>query len=154
VGTLYEYSRSFSSTFFGSEDLPTPLTPTFVARVQALKSTLDEVYPKSLEDWLKGFEHDWNPEPELLVWECMALAYRTFTEGAALSKEAKGEALDVTLQCSLGKTEEQILNSEHKVLHTVEVLALVDCYRAAAETTFAIEKERLNAPGAKIERRK
>lgn len=134
--------------------MPTPLTAGFLARIQALKSTLDEAYPKSLEDWLKGFELDGNPERELLAWECMALAYRTFTEGAALSKEAKEEALDVALQCSLGRTEEQVLKSARKVLHTVEVLALVDCYRAAAKTTFTIEKGRLSAMEAKIERRK
>ncbi len=119
-----------------------PLTAGFIARIQALKSTLDEVYPRSFADWVQGFELDWNPERELLVWECMALAYRTFTEGAALSKEAKEEALNVTLQCSLGKTEEYVLKSERKVLHTVEILALVDCYRAAAQTIFAINQGR------------
>ena len=119
-----------------------PLPAGFVARIQALKSTLDEVYPKSFDDWLKGFELDWNPERELLVWECMALAYRTFTEGGALSKEAKEEALNVTLACSLGQNEDYILKNERKVLHTVEVLALVDCYRAAVQTTFAINRGR------------
>ena len=91
---------------------------------------------------MQGFELDWNPERELLLWECMALAYRTFAEGGSLSKEAKEEALHVTLQCSLGRTEEHILKSERKVLHTVEILALVDCYRAAAKTIFAINQSR------------
>jgi len=119
-----------------------PLTTGFIARIRALKGILDEVYPKSFEDWVQGFELDGNPERELLIWECMALAYRTFTEGAALSLEAKEEALQVALQCSLGRTEEHILKGERKVLHTVEILALVDCYRAAAETIFAIKQGR------------
>ena len=119
-----------------------PLTSGLVARIRVLKSTLDEVYPKSFDDWVQGFELDWNPERELLLWECMALTYRNFTDGRALSKEAKEEALQVTLQCSLGRTEEYILKSERKVLHTVEIIALVDCYRAASEAIFAINKGR------------
>ncbi len=118
------------------------LTSGFVARVQVLKAILDEVYPKSFHDWVKGFELDGNPERELLIWECMALTYRNFTDGQALSKEAKEEVLQITLQCSLGRTEEYILKNERKVLHKVEALGLVDCYRAAAETIFAINQGR------------
>ena len=119
-----------------------PLTSGFVARIRALKEILDEVYPKSFDDWVQGFELDGNPERELLVWECMALAYRTFAEGGALSIEAKEEALHVTLQCSLRRTEEYILKSDRKVLHKVEILAPVDCYRASAETIFAVNRGR------------
>lgn len=126
----------------GSKNVSPPLTAGFVARIQALKAILDEVYPKTLDDWLQGFELDWNPERELLTWECMALAYRTFAEGAALSTEAKEAALRITLQCSLGRTEEYLLRTERKVLHKVEILGLVDCYRAAAEAIFMINQGR------------
>jgi hypothetical protein len=119
-----------------------PLTTGFIARIRALKSALDEVYPKSFEDWVQGFELDGNPEKELLILECMALAYSTFTEGRPLSLEAKKEALQVTLQYSLGRTEEYLLKNERKVLENVEILALMDCYRAAAETIFAIHQRR------------
>jgi hypothetical protein len=122
------------------------LTSSFVARIRALKETLDEVYPKSFDDWVVGFEPDLDPERELLLWECMALTYRsftdTFTEGRTLSTEAKEEVLQVTLQCSLGRSEEYILKSVRKVLHKVEILGLVDCYRASAETIFAINQRR------------
>ena len=126
--------------------MSSPLTSSFIARIRALKAILDEVYPKSFDDWVEGFELDGNPERELLIWECMALTYRSFTDtftgGRALSMEAKEEVLQVTLQCSLGSTEEYILKHERKVLHKVEILGLVDCYRAAAETIFAINQER------------
>lgn len=118
------------------------LTIGFVVRVRAVKAILDEVYPKPLDDWVKGFELDGNPERELLLWECIALAYRTFTEGRTLSMEAKEEALQITLQCSLGRTEEHLLKGERKVLHKVDVLGLVDCYRAAAEAISAITQGR------------
>ena len=117
-----------------------PLTTGFLARVRALKVTLDEVYPKTFEDWVQGFELDGNPERELLLWECMALAYGTYVQGQARSVEAKKEALQVTLHCSLGNTEEYILKNERKVLHKVEILALVDSYRAAAQAVFAINQ--------------
>ena len=119
-----------------------PLTAGFIARIQALKAILDEVYPKTFDEWARGFELDGNPDRELLLWECMALAYRTFTEGRTLPTEAKDEALQITLQCSLGRTEEYILGRERKVLHKVEILAVVDCYRAATETIFAINQGR------------
>ena len=119
-----------------------PLTSGFVSRIRALKAILDEVYPKSFDDWVQGFELDGNPERELLIWECMALTYRNFAAGRMLSMKAKEEALQVTLQCSLGKPEEYILKSERKVLHKVEILGLVDCYRAAAETIFTINQVR------------
>ena len=119
-----------------------PLATGFIARVRALKAILDEVYPKSFDDWAQGIELDGNPERELLTWECMALTYRTFTEGRALSTEAKEEVLQITLQCSLGRTEEYILKSKRKALHKVEILGLVSCYRAAAETIFAVNQVR------------
>lgn len=126
----------------GNGNVSPPLTTGFIVRIRALKAILDEVYPKSLDDWVQGFELDGNPERELLSWECMALTYRNFTDGRALSREAKEEALQITLQCSLGRTEEYILRSERKVLHNLEVLGLVDCYRAAAETMYAISQGR------------
>lgn len=119
------------------------LKSSFVARVRALKAILDEVYPKSFDEWVQGFELDGNPERELLIWECIALTYRTFAEGRVRPMEAKEEALQVTLQCSLGRTEEYILTNERKVLHKVEILGLVDCYRAAAEAICAINQGRV-----------
>jgi len=119
-----------------------PLTSDFVARIQALKLVLDEVYPKSFDVWVQNFEVDGNPERELLTWECMALTYRTFTEDRTLSMEAKEEVLQVALQCSLGRTEEYIVKNRRKFLHKIDILGLVACYRAAAETTFAINQGR------------
>lgn len=118
------------------------LTTDFIERIRALKVILDEVYPKSFDDWVQGFERDGNPEQELLTWECMALTYHAFAEGRILSMAGKEEALRVTLQCSLGRAEECIIKNERKVLHKVEILSLIDCYRAAAETIFATNNGR------------
>ncbi len=93
------------------------LTDGFYERVKALKAILDEVYPKSIEDWMQGFELDGNPERELLIMECMALTYRNFTDGRTLDMEAKEEIFQVTLQCSFGRTEEELLSKPRKFLH-------------------------------------
>jgi hypothetical protein len=127
---------------WGVQNVSPPLKTGFVARVRVLKAALDEVNPQSFDDWMKGFELDGNPERELLLWECMALAYRTFTEGRGLPMEAKDEALQVTFQCSLGRTQDHILKSKRKVLENAEILAVVVCYRAAVATIFAINHGR------------
>lgn len=119
-----------------------PLTSDSIARIKAFKAILDEVYPKSLDDWIQGFELDWNHERELLMWECMALTYRTYTEGRVLSMEAKHEVLQVALDCSLGRTEEYILKKTWTAFQKIEILGLVDCYRAAAEAIYAVNRGR------------
>lgn len=113
----------------------------FVERIRILKSTLDEVYPKSFDDWVHGFELDGNPEQELLIWECMALTYSVFVENRTLSAEAKEETIQVILQCSLGRTEEY-LQSQRKVLRNAEIQNLFSLYRASAEATLAVNHGR------------
>ena len=122
--------------------MSSPLTSDFVKRIRTLKSILEEVYPKSFDDWVHGFELDVNPEKELLIWECIALTYGTFVEGRTLSVEAKKEAINFILQCSLGRTAAYILNSKSKVLRDAEVLNLFTLYRASAEATLAVSQGR------------
>jgi hypothetical protein len=122
--------------------LSSPLASGFIERIRTLKSILDEVFPKSLDVWVRGFELDVNPEKELLIWECIALTYGTFVESRTLSVEAKKEAINVILQCSLGRTVEYVLNSKSKVLRDAEVLNLFTLYRASAEATLAVSQGR------------
>lgn len=77
----------------------------FVERIRILKTIVDEVYPKSTDEWVNGFECDSNPEKELLIWECIALTFTTFIENRTLSAEAKKEAIGTLLQCSMGMAE-------------------------------------------------
>lgn len=118
--------------------MPSSLTSDFVKRIHTLKTILDEVFPKSLDVWVHGFELDVNPEKELLIWECIALTYSTFVESRPLSMEAKKQVINILLQCSLGRTMEYILNSNSKVLGAAEVLNLFTLYRASAEATLAV----------------
>ena len=113
----------------------------FVERIRILKSVVDEVYPKSLDEWINGFEYDSRPEKELLIWECIALTYNTFIESRPLSLEAKKEAISVLLQCSMGVTEGNI-KSQHKALRQAEVWLLYALYQASADATIAVDNGR------------
>ena len=42
-----------------------------------LKSALDEVYPRTIDEWEDGFRHDRNPEKEIAIWLHIAEVYKT-----------------------------------------------------------------------------
>src|SRR3954469_16250683 len=45
------------------------LPPELLERVQKIKATLDEVYPKTIEFWEDGFCRDAHPDQEIAIWE-------------------------------------------------------------------------------------
>lgn len=113
----------------------------FAERIRSLKPILDEVYPRTFDEWVNSFEVDGNPEQELLIWECITLTYSTFVENRALSMGAKKEVMNILLQCSMGLTDEDI-QSKRKVLHEAAVQSLLTLYRASAEATCAVNNGR------------
>lgn len=74
------------------------LSPGREERIRKLQSTFAEVFKRTHEEWLDGFQRDLNPESEIRLWEAMASAYQTFLVKHALSLPAKKEALG--LLCS------------------------------------------------------
>jgi hypothetical protein len=110
-------------------------------RIRILKSVLDEVTPRSFDEWLHSFENDGSPEDELLIWECIALTYSTFVETHTLTAEAKEEVISVLLLCSMGMTEEYA-KSKRKVLRESEIWILFTLYRASADATIAVNNGR------------
>ncbi len=54
------------------------LPPSLIARIEALRSTLEE-YPLSIAEWLDGFQRDAHPEGEVLWWERLARCYVDYT---------------------------------------------------------------------------
>ena len=113
----------------------------FVARIRIVKSTLDDVYPISLDEWINNFDVNRNPEIELFVWECMALTYHAFTENRKISSESKEEVIQVILLCSGGATE-KCLYSKCNILAERDIQYLYKLYRASSETIFAVYQER------------
>ena len=113
----------------------------FAERIRIIKSILDDVFPKSVDDWVNGFERDSNPEKELLIWECIALTFSTFMESRKLSADAKKEAIGTLLQCSMGMPEAAVL-TKRKNLRGSDIRDLFVIYRASAEAMLAVDKSR------------
>jgi len=61
------------------EELPLAL----ISRINYLRSTLHEVHPMSMEEWLDGFRRDANPESEVRWWERLTRLYRGYSDGPA-----------------------------------------------------------------------
>jgi hypothetical protein len=80
------------------EQLPPPL----IARIKALCSTLEEVYPQSMAEWLDGFQRDAHPEQEVLWWERLARRYVDYTHHHELQGEQRKAAFNVVCKLALG----------------------------------------------------
>lgn len=77
------------------------LSADFMANIARIKTILDEVEPKSKEDWEEGFLLDGNPSQELFIWDCIASTYQAVTHGRSLGADARHEVLGLALACSL-----------------------------------------------------
>lgn len=117
------------------------LSTGFVARIKVIKSLVDEVYPKSMEDWLQGFELDLKAEREIALWECMAFTYAAFVENRShLSTEARQEVLNVTLDCSLGVYEQGALSCDLEHLAKQDVREIFKRYQSAVESSHGLRR--------------
>jgi hypothetical protein len=110
--------------------MPRQLSPDFIAHVGRIKAILDEVEPKSMDDWIEGFALEGNPARELFVWECIANTYNAVTHDCALTPEAKQEAFMLAFHCSFGDAHAEA--SACRYLHPDAAAEIVARYRAAA----------------------
>ena len=118
------------------------LSADFIANIARIKAILDEVEPKSMEDWEEGFLLDGNPSQELFIWDCIASTYQAVTHDRSLSAEAKHEVLMLAFACSFGE-EHAAKNAEScTCLDPDSAAAVLMQYRAAATASAAIWKAR------------
>jgi glutathione S-transferase len=82
------------------------LPPALVARIAAICSTLDEVYPKSMTEWLDGFQRDENPEAEVVWWERVAHVYQEYSQREELNVGQRQPAFRIIMKLALGSTQE------------------------------------------------
>lgn len=125
--------------------MPRQLSSAFLARVAQLKAALDDVYCKSMDDWVEGFVLDGRPTQELFLWECMTLAYQGFVELRELAPKARNEVLQVTLSCSLGESVSSMLDKRHEFLRDQDVREIHARYRSAVDTVYAVDQLRLGS---------
>jgi hypothetical protein len=78
------------------------LPPSLIARIESLRSTLEEVYPQSMAEWLDGFQRDAHPEGEVLWWERLARCYVEYAQHHELQGEQRKAAFRLMLKLSLG----------------------------------------------------
>lgn len=98
------------------------LSEAMEARIRKFEPVFVEVYPRTHQEWLDGFQRDIDPEAEVAIWEAMATAYQTFTAKRSLSLDVKREAFGLLLVRSAGDE-----------LHTLATAKLQHCSRADAE---------------------
>jgi hypothetical protein len=84
------------------------LPPALIARIESLRSMLDEVYPQSIEAWLDGFQRDVSPESEVLWWERLAHCYLEYSLDHELNGEQKQAAFNAILKLLLGSPAEEV----------------------------------------------
>jgi hypothetical protein len=78
------------------------LPPSLIARIEALHSTLEEVYPQSLAEWLDGFQRDAHPEGEVQWWERLARCYVEYISRKQPNPEQRKAAFNVLCKLALG----------------------------------------------------
>jgi hypothetical protein len=92
----------------GSNDLkPGPirresLPASLIARIEALHSTLQGVYPQSMAEWLDGFQRDAHPQEDLLWWERLARCYVDYSSRNKLDREQSQDAFNVICRMAMG----------------------------------------------------
>ena len=106
--------------------LPEPL----VARIRNFEPVFAEVYSRTHQEWLDGFQRDINPETEVAIWEAMAVAYQNFTRERALTPEAKGEAFGLLLVRSAADEQQTLSDAKLKHLTRADAEQLLRLYSA------------------------
>ena len=64
---------------------------------RALKRDLDEIYPKTLEEWEDGFRRDRNPASEIALWLRLAETYQIFAKRTPRTAEEKEDLFRLLL---------------------------------------------------------
>ena len=104
-----------------------------VERIRKMEPIFAEVYPRSHEEWLDGFQRDLDPEPEIVIWEAMAAAYQGYTGKRSLSKDAKLEVFGLLLVRSAGDEPSTLAGAKLKHLSRAEAEEVLHLYSAAPQ---------------------
>jgi hypothetical protein len=98
------------------------LPPALVARIEAIRSALDEVYPQSMAEWLDGFKRDANPEAQVVWWERLAHCYTEYTRIQDINPEQRRSSFRAIMGLALGSTDavrEDLANLPHTALDDI-----------------------------------
>lgn len=110
-----------------------PFSPEVRDLFAQLKLALDEVYPRTIDEWEDGFRQDRNPEQEIAIWLHIAEVYKACTFERPLSLEAKQDYLRVLLACSTGPRD--------LVLQSVTLSTITEADAAGAINSYFVAPE-------------
>jgi hypothetical protein len=77
--------------------------------LREIKSSIDEFYCLSVEEWEDGFRRDRHPEKEIALWLHLGRTYRSLTSSRDLSTEQRRDYFTLLLTC-LNSSREHVLN--------------------------------------------
>ncbi len=101
--------------------------------VAKLKTTLDEVWPMTLDEWIVSIRSNSDPMAEFAIWQRMAKAYKACTYGKAVSPERKKEFFMFILISSTCPRECVCMLYEPEHLSHDEAMEAVAAFYAAGE---------------------
>ena len=103
------------------------------ARIRKFEPVFAEVYPRTHDEWLEGFQRDADPEPEIAIWESMASAYQNFTAKRSLSPEARKEAFGLLLVRSAADEQQTLAGAKLRHLNPTDAEELLRSYSGAPQ---------------------
>ncbi len=107
------------------------LTAAQLERIRELRQTFKDVDSSSLEKWIDDFRRDADPDREIVIWERMAQAYRTYSSHRQLSQAAKADLFGVLLMRSGGSDSFVLSNMRLSVLTPADARDILRLYQAA-----------------------
>jgi hypothetical protein len=107
------------------------LTAAQFERIRELRQTFRDVDSSSLEKWIDDFRRDADPDREIVIWERMAQAYRTYSSHRPLSRAAKADLFGVLLMRSSGSDSFVLSNMRLSVLTPADARDILRLYQAA-----------------------
>ena len=101
--------RVHPSALKATGELRHPPDPAWTPHIDRLKSVFDEQYPKTVEEWQRGFQQDLHPEREIAIWLRMAEAYEALLSRRRYRRAERRDLFDMVLSLSVGVPPREIL---------------------------------------------
>ncbi|KQB39588.1 hypothetical protein [Flavobacterium aquidurense] len=93
-----------------------------IEKITKIQSVFSDVYPISLEDSIKNFKRDRNPDNEIRVWFNMMNAYEKFvSKDPQITVEKKSEVFKLILSRSMMEESKVRSQTEFKLLSDTEI---------------------------------
>lgn len=106
------------------------LTPELIDRIKAIQLFFSDITPRTLDQWIDGFQRDINPVREIAIWEAIANALKRFAESRGLDPKARGEALRLLLVRSSTGAQDTLERTKRQFLSLEDAQLLLELYFA------------------------